>query len=111
MLIGSRILKLKTNGEDAAIPVRLFAPTSEDDGAWFCAFEIDWPDGVRKSRAGGADALQAVYLALQMIGSELYTSAHHKSGALYFEAPGKGYGFPVAATLRDLLVGDDKRYL
>jgi hypothetical protein len=50
-------------------------------------------------------------LALQMIGGELYASEHHESGDLMFDAPRRGYGFPVAASLRDLLVGDDAKYL
>jgi len=27
-----------------------------------------------------------------------------------FGAPGSGYGFPVATTMRDLLQGDDAKY-
>jgi hypothetical protein len=29
------------------------------------------------------------------------------SGDLTFDAPGRGYGFPVPKSLRDLVVGDD----
>jgi hypothetical protein len=54
--------------------------------------------------------MQALVLALEAIGSDIYTSSYHKAGALFFEAPGKGYGFPVPITLRDLLVGDDARF-
>lgn len=57
---------------------------------------------------GGADAMQALVIALQTVGAELYTSAYHTSGALYRERPGGGYGFPVTSGLRDLLEGDDK---
>jgi hypothetical protein len=27
-----------------------------------------------------------------------------------FDAPGRGYGFPVPSSLRDMLVGDDRIY-
>ena len=46
-----------------------------------------------------------------MIGAELYASAQNKSGALSWLAPGRGYGFPVPNAIRDLLVGDDKKFL
>ena len=38
-------------------------------------------------------------------------SSYHDSGKLFVEKPGDGYGFPVAPTLRDLLQGDDLKYL
>jgi hypothetical protein len=40
----------------------------------------------------------------------LYSSSYHRSGKLMFGAPGSGYGFPVATTMRDLLQGDDAKY-
>jgi hypothetical protein len=45
-----------------------------------------------------------------MIGADLYTSTYHKRGLLSYIAPGKGYGFPVPATIRDLYVGEDKTF-
>jgi hypothetical protein len=50
-------------------------------------------------------------MALHMIGADLYTSSYHREGRLVFDKPGNGYGFPVAPTLRDLLVGDDAKYM
>ena len=46
-----------------------------------------------------------------MIGAELYVSDEYKSGALVWHSPGRGYGFPVPQTIRDLLVGDDRKFL
>jgi len=54
--------------------------------------------------------MQAIVLALQMIGSEIYATNYHKSGKLFLEVPGRGYGFPVTAGLRNSLVGDDVKY-
>lgn len=60
--------------------------------------------------AGGYDAMQALVVALNMIGSDIYTSNYHKAGALFFDKPGNGYGFPVPANLRKMLVGNDAEY-
>lgn len=51
-----------------------------------------------------------MHLALQMIGIELYTNTAHEEGRLRWESEGQGYGFPVPATARDLLIGDDKKF-
>jgi hypothetical protein len=50
-------------------------------------------------------------MALQMIGVEIYASRHHESGRLHWLAAGGGYGFPVSNNARDLLEGDDARFL
>lgn len=110
MLIGQRILKLQRKDRIIDIPVIVFLPEQASDGTWFCGYEIGWPEGKQTSRAGGVDALQAVLLAFQMIGADIYTSSYHKSGALFLDIPGQGYGFPVAVPLRDQLVGEDKLF-
>jgi len=58
----------------------------------------------------GVDRFQALFLTLQKIGADIYFSDYHKTGRLYFERQGSGYGFPVPKNARDLLVGDDKRF-
>lgn len=37
-------------------------------------------------------------------------SNYHKAGALFFHTPGIGYGFPVPANLRNILIGNDAKY-
>jgi hypothetical protein len=110
MLIADRTLKLRRGDAEIEIPIRIFAPVIEHPGSWSCRYEIEWPDHTRTMNAAGADAVQALDIALRMIGAEIYTSDYHKSGDLFFEAPGRGYGFPVPANMRDLLIGDDKDY-
>lgn len=34
----------------------------------------------------------------------------HRLAVVMSLAPGRGYGFPVPASVRDLLIGDDKNY-
>jgi len=88
------------------MPVRLFQP--EDDGrGWVCRYEIEWPDGLSSGFAAGIDAVQALILALQMIGIQLYTSKYHQARNLRWNDRDGGYGFPVARNVRDLLIGGD----
>ena len=107
MLIATRVLKLRHAGSDIEIPIRIFAPEPEPVD-WLCRFEIDWPDEMLAAGAMGVDAVQALELALKMIGALIYASDHHASGKLMWLEPGKGYGFPVTKGIRDLLEGDDK---
>ena len=109
-MIAERLLKLNDRGGTVDVAVRIFAPEREKQ-AWSCRYEILWPDGIRIASARGIDSAQAILVALQMIGAELYTSDHHKAGRLMFDEPGRGYGFPLTQNLRDLLTGDDAKYL
>ena len=111
MIIASRILILRDGSDEIQIPVRIHAPEKASDGAWFCHYEINWPGENHKMDVGGVDSAQALVLALQMIGAEIYSSDYHKSGNLFWERHGDGYGFPVVPTLRDLLRGSDLNYL
>jgi len=111
MIIATRTLKLHTPASVVDIPISISSPFRENDGTWFCAYEIGWPEGVWKSRAGGVDSIQSLFLTLQMIGSDIYTSNYHRSGQLFLDASGNGYGFPVPISLREMLVGDDKKFL
>lgn len=107
MLIATRLLKMSAEKAEIEIPIRIFAPEQGEGGGWFCRYEIDWPHGKWSSAGWGSDSVQAILLTMQKIGIEIYVSEYHKSGKLMWEAPGRGYGFPVAHNVRDLLVGDD----
>src|SRR5215218_3924637 len=111
MVIALRILTLRGQGRDIEVPIRIFKPEEEKKNSWSCKYEIVWPDGPRTMTAWGVDSVQSIFIAFQMIGSEIYTSNFHKSGQLYFDTPGGGYGFPVPTSLRDLLRGADARLL
>ncbi len=95
---------------DDSIPVKVTvnAPIEEEQD-WTCRYTIDWPDRPRRFYTVGVDAVQAVMLAMEMIGAELYTSEAHRNGSLRWFEPGDGYGFPVAPTIRHLLVGFDAK--
>jgi hypothetical protein len=107
MIVLNRNLTLKSDGDDVIVPINIHQPV-EDEVDWKCEFEIGWPTGVRKGDAFGVDAVQAVLMAMQGIGVELYTSDAHKSGKLAWLEQGAGYGLPVPPNARDLYEGDDK---
>jgi hypothetical protein len=108
-IIATRILVLREEDGDKDVPIHIFAP-EQKEGHWLCRYEVIWPDETWRYEAQGHDAVQAIELAFQMIGVQLYVTAEHKEGRLGWEEPGKGYGFPVSRGVRDLLVGDDKRF-
>lgn len=111
MEIASCVLTLRDGSGETKIPIRIFAPEKTTHGSWSCRYEIDWPDKKHALDVGGLDSAQALVLALQIIGAEIYSSSYHKAGNLYWDKPGNGYGFPVVPTLRDLLQGDDTKYI
>lgn len=116
MIVAERRLSLAGHPEHPEHPehpvvaVRLHAPVRKSPAEWTCAYEIDWPEGLRTMRAHGFDAVQALVIAMQMIAAELYVSAYHEAGQLAFGSPGSGYGFPLPANVRDLAVGEDARF-
>ena len=111
MLVASRTLTLVSGTDKITIPVRIFAPEKSRSGSWSCRYEVGWPGENHKMKMGGADSVQALVAALYAIGAEIYSSSYHKEGRLFLDNPGGGYGFPVVPTLRDLLQGDDAKYL
>jgi hypothetical protein len=110
MLVATRVLTVVGPSGDIEVPVRIFAPEELVERSWGCRYEIDWPDRRKTMTAYGVDSVQALELALRMIGAELYSSRYHDAGQLVFERENGGYGFPVANGLRDLLVGDDAKF-
>ncbi|WP_299643999.1 hypothetical protein [Devosia sp.] len=80
----------------------------ERRGYWMCSYKIGWPEGAKVAEARGADGVQALYLAMEAIALNLYGSEYHRSGELYWQKPGKGYGFPMPKPARDDLIGDDR---
>ena len=107
MSIISHHIYLRTGAQETAIAITISKPERLEK-AWACRYAINWPDGQRRCEAIGFDQLQALVLALQIIGAEIYTSTYHQEGRLRAYDHDKGYGFPVASSLRDLLVGVDR---
>ena len=107
MIIAQRQLYYSNNGRLIEIPITISAPFQAQTD-WFCEWSIGWPHGVRTARGYGADSVQALRLTFEMTGAEIYASPYHANGGLYFKTPNSGYGFPVPANMRDMLIGEDK---
>jgi hypothetical protein len=91
----------ETPGE---VTVRIKRPVS-DDGHYKCEYQIVGIGSGKVRYAAGADGMQALVLALQMIGTDLYTSEAAKEGQLtWFGSP--NLGFPVSDAIADLVPKD-----
>jgi hypothetical protein len=97
----------RREGGPLSVPVVIETPVY-DRNAWKCSFSIGWPDGERRHHGMGYDAVQALLHALSTIAIHLYASPYHHAGTLYFDEPGRGYGFPLPAGGRDVAIGDDR---
>lgn len=105
------IRELTYAGDEGDVKVAVIVGESfASGGDWGCRYDIRWPDGGESGTVYGVDAIQAVELTFRTIGALIYTSDAHRSGNLFWEKPGQGYGFPVPNTIRDLLIGDDARF-
>ena len=89
---------------DRAINVIIGIPQRFPDGPddYFCPFQIIGMGDEQVRYGAGVDAVQAVWLTLQMIGARLYTSPEAKSGALTWLGQ-SDLGFPVPDSISDLL--------
>ena len=90
MIIACRSLTLRNK----PLEVTLSAPTF-NNGSWRCAYTIDWPNNARSYFGHGADSMQAIIIAMQMMAAELQASDAFKSGELYFEKPSEGLQLPL----------------
>jgi len=71
MLVVTHELFVKSQPADVRIEIRVYQPIQFEKD-WGCRYEIDWPEGSKVLIAYGLDALQALVIALKLIGTELY---------------------------------------
>ena len=104
----TRVLKLRLPDRVAEVAVQL-GPVAFDDGTWTCPFCIGWPGAPKTGEASGTDSVQALYHAMQLVAVQLYMSEGHRSGNLFWDKPGNGYGYPLPIGGRDMAVGADRK--
>lgn len=109
-IIARRTLAAAIEGERFDVAVDIFEPQPDAEGAnWLCEYEVGWPATPLRNTAYGVDSVQALHLALQMIGAEPYAGRPAALKDLVWLEPGQGFGFPLPPSLRDLAIGEDKR--
>jgi hypothetical protein len=97
--IATRMLDL----DGKQVTVVIGKPEKFPDGEdYYCPYQIVGTGDGQVRYAGGIDAVQALQLALQMIGVDLRTSQDARSGKLSWDAGSRGdLGFPVPNSVRD----------
>ena len=98
-VIGTRQLSLSAGKEVTVLlgkPEKF--PDSED---WYCPYQIVGLGNGRVRYAAGIDTVQALGLALKMIGADLDTSKEAQAKELTWQG-GDDLGFPVPNVLSDL---------
>lgn len=75
---------------------------------WYCPHQTPGIGSGRVRCAIGVDPVQALVLALSMVGAELYTSEEYESGRLTWDGGARtgSLGFPVPESIRDVLPGN-----
>ena len=110
MIIATRTLVVREDGQDKPVQIRLLQPEQVGVHSWDCRYEIDWPNHKISSFAGGNDGLAAIFAAIEKIGMEVYMSRYHHERTMWWLKPWEGYGLPLPKGARDDLIGDDQRY-
>ncbi len=105
--IAQRVLKFGASGASGIVPVTIYLPRASGND-WCCAYEIGWPTGTRQGQAFGVDSVQALLLAMQTIGAELYATRPSGIDDLQWLEKGGGFGFPLSPAVRDMAVGEDR---
>jgi hypothetical protein len=95
---------LSVGGKQVTVVIEKPEEFPEGDN-FYCRYQITGIGNGRVRYAGGVDAVQALQLALKMIGAELYTSQEAKTKQLSWEAAQSpsDLGFPVPDSVKDLL--------
>jgi hypothetical protein len=70
-VIAERCLEGEHEGRAVVVTIKLGKPVPHPDDLWICPYLISSPVEERTFYAGGADSIQALYLALHMIGADL----------------------------------------
>lgn len=94
-VIAERHLEGEYEGRAISVTVRIGKPVPHPDSDWICPYLISSPVEDRTFYAGGADSVQALYLALYMIGADL----RHRYGERKLRWYGsEDLGFPADLT-------------
>lgn len=97
-VIAERALEARKPGSDSVTEVRVRIgrpiPEPDSDGDWICPIQIVGLGDEEVANVYGIDAVQALLLALQKVGSDL--AAAGRSGVELSWLEGPDLGFPLA---------------
>jgi hypothetical protein len=79
--------------ETQEILIRMAAPERQDDGCYFCRWELVAPGYCKSLYAGGIDGFQAIHLATRIISVYLFCIARDNGWRITFEGS-DDLGFP-----------------
>jgi hypothetical protein len=87
------------------VEVLIGKPEPCPDGIdWYCPYQTIGRGSGEVRYGIGVDMVQALILALSMIGAELYCSDEYRDGRLIWDCGRNGdLGFPVTDNIRDVL--------
>jgi hypothetical protein len=72
-IIAERELDGQYNGSLCKVLVRFGKPFQNEDESWYCPYSVTSPAGERVFYGAGIDSLQALRIAISMVGAELKT--------------------------------------
>jgi hypothetical protein len=106
-VIATRLISLDAHAPES---VELYMPVKRagENEEFRCGYRILGLGDDRMKYASGVDSMQALYLALQRIGIDLYTSQPGKSGRLRW-LDQRDLGFPVPSSMSDLAPGEQQQ--
>lgn len=80
-IIAERQLEGREKNDVRRVTVKIGKPFAdlEDHSCWYCPYSIEWSDDRRVFYGAGVDSLQALRIAISMVGTELATSFAHLS--------------------------------
>lgn len=104
-VIAERKFRLKSDAS-VVITARVYRPLMDGDD-FRCDYSIDWPGKSENGKAFGVDSVQALLLAIQRVGVDVYCSDYVKNSDMIWLEEGRGFGLVLPSNLADLYRGDD----
>lgn len=103
-VIAERVLEARKPGSDAVTEVRVRVgrpiPEPDPDGDWICPVQIVGLGDGEVASVYGIDAIQALLLALQKVGSDLAAAGRSGVELSWLEGPDPGFPLTNPDSLR-----------
>ena len=104
-IIAARELSL---ADGSPVTVELGLPYADGENPdYVCPYRIRGMGSGRVRCSFGIDPIQALMLAMQVIGTDLYSSDEYRSGSLRWFKPHDDLGLPVLPSFEDVLPKED----